>query len=271
MTDLNGATVLLTGASGGFGREFIRQLLAAGSRLILTDRDEQAMKDCLPNEIAPGEIIATLATDLSSSAGCQVLYDRVKALDCPIDVLINNAGIAVFGRADEVPADKAEELMQLNLLTPIRLCGLFVPEMIDRNQGHIVNISSVAGWSAPGGLSHYAASKFGLRGFSEGLLDELREHQVKVTAVYPYFSRTPILRSPRYGSLAQSVPGFPESEATDPVMVIGNVLQGIVENKPQVFPDRTARAIHLLKRFSPSLLNWLASQLSQKISRAPES
>ena len=271
MTELNGATVLVTGASGGFGREFIRQLLAAGSRLILTDRDEHAMKDCLPEEETSGEVLAIIPADLTSAAGCQVLYDRVKAMDCAIDVLINNAGIAVFGRADEVPAEKAEELMQLNLLTPIRLCGLFVPDMVARNKGHIVNISSVAGWSAPGGLSHYAASKFGLRGFSEGLWDELKIHQVQVTAVYPYFSRTPILRSPRYGTLAETVPGFPESEATDPVMVIGNVLQGIVENKLHVFPDRTARAIHLLKRFSPALLNWLTGQLSQKISRTPES
>jgi len=271
MTELKNATVLLTGASGGFGQEFIKQLVQAGSCLILTDIDERAIAKTLATLDTPisAQILATLEADLASSAGCEHLYQQVKALNQPIDILINNAGIALFGRIDEVPTEKWEQLMELNLLTPMRLTTRFLPEMIARQQGHIVNISSVAGWSAPGGLTHYATSKFGLRGFSEGLQNELKPYNIKVTAVYPYFSRTPILRSPRYGTLAETVPGFPESEATNPAMVIANVLRGILKNQAQVFPDPTAKAIHLIKRYSPPLLNWLTEQLTQKISHSP--
>lgn len=269
MTELKNATVLLTGASGGFGQEFIKQLVKAESRLILTDIDAKAIAKILDTLDTPltDRIVATLEADLTSSAGCEHLYQQVKALNQPVDILINNAGIALFGRIDEVPTEKWEQLMELNLLAPIRLTTRFLPEMIDRKKGHIVNISSVAGWSAPGGLTHYATSKFGLRGFSEGLGDELKAYNIKVTAVYPYFSRTPILRSPRYGTLAETIPGFPESQATQPAMVIANVLQGILNNQAQVFPDPTAKAIHLIKRYSPPLLDWLSQQLTRKISK----
>jgi short-subunit dehydrogenase len=270
MTQLKNATVLLTGASGGFGQEFIKQLVEAGSRLILTDIDEKAIAKILEtlNISLTDQIIAILEANLTSSAGCEHLYQQVQALNQPIDILINNAGIALFGRIDEVPTEKWEQLMELNLLTPMRLTTRFLPEMIARKKGHIVNISSVAGWSAPGGLTHYATSKFGLRGFSEGLRDELKPYDIKVTAVYPYFSRTPILRSPRYGTLAEMVPGFPESQATNPEMVIANVLQGIIKNQAQVFPDPTAKAIHIIKRYSPPLLDWLTQQLTRKISQS---
>lgn len=269
MTELKNATILLTGASGGFGQEFIKQLVKAESRLILTDIDQKAIAKTLETlDIHSSDrILATLETDLTSRAGCEDLYQQVKALNQPIDILINNAGIALFGRIDEIPTQKWEQLMELNLITPMRLTTHFLPEMIERKTGHIVNISSVAGWCAPGGLTHYATSKFGLRGFSEGLRDELKPYNIKVTAVYPYFSRTPILRSPRYGTLATTVPGFPESEATNPAMVIANVLEGMIKNRAAVFPDPTAKTIHLIKRYSPALLEWLTQRLTQKISQ----
>lgn len=205
MTELNNATVVLTGATGGFCQELMRQLLQAGSHLILSDiepasLDEQASK--ITSEITTEKIIACIESDLSNREGCFNLYDQVKALDIPIDILINNAGIGLFGRMDEVPADKWERLMQVNLLAPMRLSSLFVADMIERQKGHIVNISSLAGWIAIPGMAHYSSSKFGLRGFSEGLFNEVKSHNVKVTVVYPFFSRTPILLSERYGTLA---------------------------------------------------------------------
>lgn len=136
--------------------------------------------------MATGEVLACLSNDLSHNCGCEILYRQVKTLNIPIDILINNAGIAVFGRMDEIPLESGERLMQINLLTPIRLSALFAPDMIARQQGHIVNISSLAGWWALPGLTHYAASKFGLRGFSEGLFHEVKDYNVKVTAVYPF-------------------------------------------------------------------------------------
>ena len=267
MTNLNQAVVVLTGAAGGFGQELTRQLLQAGSRLILTDIKQDILEACsahIKSEITTGEIITCIQSDLSDLKGCETLYHQVKALDIPIDILINNAGIGLFGRMDEVPPDKWEQLMQVNLLAPMRLSSWFVADMIKRKQGHIVNISSLSGWIAPAGMAHYSTSKFGLRGFSEGLFREVKPYNVKVTVVYPFFSRTPILQSERYGTLAQSGTGFPEHLVTDPAKVMEKTLKAIVRNQLHVFPDKIANSLHLLQQYFPQLLDWISNRSTTK-------
>jgi short-subunit dehydrogenase len=261
MTQLYEAVVLITGAAGGFGQELTRQLLEAGSRLILTDIDEAVLRErveAIQREVFTGDVLAFFGVDLSTRTGCETLYHQVKALDIPIDILINNAGIAVFGRMDEVPSEKWEQLMQINMLAPMRLSTLFVADMITRRKGHIVNISSVAGWTVLAGLTHYSASKFGLRGFSEGLFNEVKEYNVQVTAVYPFFSRTPILQVKQYGSLAQDNLLLPQYLTTDPAKVMRATIQGIRRDKLHIFPDAIAQTLHLLKRYCPWLINWVS-------------
>ncbi|QDZ40383.1 SDR family NAD(P)-dependent oxidoreductase [Euhalothece natronophila Z-M001] len=267
MTELNQATVLITGASGGFGQQFTRQLLKAGSHLILTDLDAEKLEEqvaALETEIKTGKVIACWGIDLSTENGCQTLYDRAQELNLPIDILINNAGIAIYGRMDEVPSQKWETLMQINLLTPMRLSSLFIADMIARKQGHIVNISSLAGHIAPAGLAHYAASKFGLRGFTEGLFNEVKRYNIKVTGVYPFFSRTPLLQAERYGTLAYEITRVADETATDPEQVIAKVIQGIKNNQLHIFPDRRAKVFSLLKQYIPSLVNWRLNQVKPK-------
>ena len=264
MTDLDRAVVVLTGATGGFGRELTRQLLQAGSSLILSDLDRSALDEYarqIGSEATSGKILACIESDLSCREGCEDLYQRVKTLNVPVDLLINNAGIGLFGRMDEVPADKWERLMQVNLMTPMRLSSLFVGEMIERRTGHIVNISSLAGWVAPEGMAHYSSSKFGLRGFSEGLFNEVKSYNVRVTAVYPFFSRTPILQSERFGTLAQNATGVPEHLATDPAKVMEQTIKAIVRNQLHVFPDRMARSIYLIKQYFPKLYDSIAHRV----------
>lgn len=254
MTQLNNAVIITTGASGGFGQEFTRQLLQANSRLILTDIDKEKLiltVNEISSEIKSGEIIACLASDLSNCQGCDSLFNQVKNLDLPIDILINNAGIGLYGRMDEVPQEEWEKLMQVNLLSPMRLSTLFVKEMINRQQGHIVNISSLAGWVGIAGMAHYASSKFGLRGFSEALSRELKPYNVRVTGVYPFFSRTPIIKSTAYGTLAENYQGFPDKFATNPHQVIAQTIKAITQNKSSVFPDKPAQIINLIKRYIP--------------------
>jgi short-subunit dehydrogenase len=268
MTQLDQATVLLTGAAGGFGQELIRQLLEAGSYLILTDLDEAVLQQrvaAIQHQVTTGKVLACLAVDLSTRAGCEILYDRVKQLNHPVDILINNAGIGIFGRIDEIPTEKWECVMQVNLLAPMRLSALFVPDMIARQKGHIVNISSLAGWTAQAGLTIYSTSKFGLRGFSEGLFHEVKPYNVQVTAVYPFFSRTPILQSEQYGTLAQGLPGFPEHLATDPANVMRATIRAIRRNQFQVFPDAIAKTVYLLQRYFPQLLTWFSQALSRRL------
>ena len=257
MTDPLNSTVLITGAGGGFGRQMVRQFCAAGAKLLLTDVSDQALRGALDD--AGTDLVASAVADLSTQGGCDTIAELCASCGVTPDILVNNAGMAVAGRLDHVPRDRWEALMQLNLLAPMRLCDLFLPAMIERGSGHIVNVSSIAGWIGSQGLSSYCASKFGLRGFGESLAGELKGTGVHVTNVYPCFSRTPILDSPQYGYEQRR--GVPEYLVSDPADVVAQVIRGVRRNRRHVFPDRHARVIHYVTRFAP----WLVPLLDRRL------
>ena len=264
MTDLANKTVLITGAGGGFGRHMVRQFRAAGAQLILTDISDQALRDAIGD--AGDDLSFSVATDLATEAGCGEISAACVSHDVAPDILVNNAGIAVAGRLDHVPQDRWETLMQLNLLAPMRLCNLFLPGMIERGNGHIVNISSIAGWLGSKGLSSYCASKYGLRGFGESLAGDLRGTGVHVTNVYPCFSQTAILDSPQYGyEEPRGVPAYLVSQPSD---VVARMIKGVRRNRLHVFPDRHARTIHYVTRFVPLLVPLLDRRLHNESIKA---
>ena len=253
MTKLDNALVLITGATGGFGREMTRQCLAAGSQIIISDRDDGGLV-AFKSEFGAGEagIKALIAADLSTAGGSKRLFDEVKSRGLQPDILINNAGIALGGRIDLIPTSRWEELMQINLLAPMRLSNLFTPMMVDRRSGHIVNIASLAGWVGARGIAAYCAAKFGLRGFSESMSEDLKDYGVKVSAVYPSFSRTPILDSEQFGYKKKMK--VPEHLVNEPSEVVAAILKGIERDQLHIFPDKIARRVHYLKRFCPGVL-----------------
>lgn len=250
MTDLNDAVVLVTGATGGFGRQMTRQFLEAGSRLLLTDVDAAAL-DSLTAECQTetGQILGGVAADLVDDAGCRKLFDGIQALGFSPDILTNNAGIGVGGRFDHVPSDRWEQVVQINLLAPMRICYLFLPQMIERGSGHIVNISSLAGWIGTSGISSYCATKFGLRGFSDAIASDYGDNGIRVSTVYPFFSRTPILDSEQFGFETRRE--VPDDMVTDPADVVAEIIAGVKKNRRDIFPDKMSRRIHYLKRFMP--------------------
>jgi short-subunit dehydrogenase len=257
MTNLSEKTVLITGAGGGFGRHMTQQFREAGCKLVLTDLSDRALRPAL--EAAGDALLASTIADLATEEGCGVIAGTCAARGIVPDVLVNNAGLGFAGRLDDIPREKWETLMQLNLLAPMRLCNLFLPGMIERDSGHIVNISSLAGWVGSPGLSAYCASKFGLRGFGESLSADLKGTGVNVTNVYPCFSRTPILDSQQFGyAERRAVPEYLISEPSD---VVKQILKGVRKNKLHVFPDKHARRIHYLKRITP----WIIPLLNRRM------
>ncbi|MEM6256190.1 MAG: SDR family NAD(P)-dependent oxidoreductase [Cyanobacteria bacterium P01_D01_bin.156] len=259
MSKLEAATVLITGAGGGFGQELTHQLLAKGSRLILTDHPSVNLSEMVKtlDKNHQDKVVACFSFDLAGASGCKELYAAVQQLKIVPDILINNAGIALVGSMTDIPSDRWETMMQINLLTPMRLSSLFAADMIARQQGHIVDISSLAGWIAAPGLTAYAASKYGLRGFSEGLRYELSPHNVKVTTVYPFFSRTPLLKASRFGRFATLERDLPQALTTDPKKIMAKTIRAIERNQAEVFPDNFAWAGQWIKRYVPFALSWL--------------
>jgi NAD(P)-dependent dehydrogenase (short-subunit alcohol dehydrogenase family) len=222
----------------------VRQFRSKGAKLILTDVTERALLDVVG--AAGDDLIVAIATDLASEEGCDTVVETCTSRGVVPDILVNNAGIGVAGRLDNVPRDHWESLMQLNLLAPMRLCNQFLPGMIKRGSGHIVNVSSLAGWAGAKGLSAYCASKFGLRGFGVSLAADLESPQ------FGYEERT-------------IVPAYLISEPSD---VVARMMEGVRRNRLHVFPDKYARSIHYVTRFAPWLLPLLDRRLQAQSTKA---
>jgi NAD(P)-dependent dehydrogenase (short-subunit alcohol dehydrogenase family) len=264
MTTLSGKVVLVTGAAGGFGQSLTKLLLGAGSRLVLADLDEQVLRErsALTLKAAGIEhlgdnVLGYVGADLAIPDGPQRLFEACQAVAPEADILINNAGMAMSGWFLDVPRERWEALLQVNLLAAMRLTELFAPAMVRRGGGHVVNISSVAGFVGTPGLAAYSTAKFGLRGFSEALAAELKRHGVQVTGVYPFFARTPILNSPHFGAMPRG--SLPDRMLYDPDRVMAAVLRGIERNATHIYPDPTARLLDVLQRIAP----WLVRRMNR--------
>jgi short-subunit dehydrogenase len=248
--------VLITGAAGGIGREYARQLLGEGCRLILTDIDgvrlkavaEQAL-DAAP--AATGDIAGLIEADIGRPEGCTGLQEKCLELTGEVDMLINNAGIITYGDFHEVPRDRWETLMQVNLLAPMRLTHLFLPGMLSRGRGHIVFMSSVAGFIPTSQGTPYSCSKFGLRGFGMGLWGEVRARGVDVTCVYPWWVMTDLLKSPEFGTKQVGRLPLPGLLTDRPERVVREVVRAIQKGRLHCYPGIYAKGAWLVSRIVP--------------------
>jgi short-subunit dehydrogenase len=256
---LDGKTILITGAAGGFGTAMIRQFLQAGSRLILADLDRDILEQrttlalkAAHLEAQSSAILGYVAADLSSEDGCAEAHAQATAIAPQIDMLVNNAGIAMSGFFAQIPEPQWEKLIAINLLAPMRLTYRFLPAMMARRSGYIVNVSSLAGISGTPTLVPYSTAKFGLRGFGEALANELSAYNINVTNLYPFFARTAILESPHYGDAPRGE--LSERLLYTPDFVIEQLVRGIRRQRREVFPGAVPRTVYWLRRFAPAVL-----------------
>jgi NAD(P)-dependent dehydrogenase (short-subunit alcohol dehydrogenase family) len=252
MKVLSGQVALITGAAGGFGRPLSRLLLREGCRLILADRRPELLREAAGAAAraagdAPGRVLGFVAADLAGPDGAAALHRAAAGISPRLDILVNNAGLGIYGRIDHIPAAKWEAVMQVNLLAPMRLAALLLPQMVARRSGHIVNICSAASLVGARGLGVYSASKFGLRGFTEALGADVRRHGVDVTGIYPFFARTPILESEQFGG-GERPARVPAGLIGDPERIMAALVRGIKRRELHVYPDRLSRLIDLLRR-----------------------
>jgi short-subunit dehydrogenase len=173
-------TALVTGATGGLGQAIARELAARGASVVLTGRREDVLES-LTAELGGRAIIA----DLTDRDAATALMDEAG----PVDILVANAGLPASGPLTEYSLEAVDRALDVNLRAPVVLARLAAEEMVSRRRGHLVFVSSVGGKMAAGGTSLYNATKFGLRGFSLALREDLRPHGVGVSAIYPGFIR----------------------------------------------------------------------------------
>jgi len=181
-----GKTALITGASSGIGREFARQLAARGMHLILVARREEKILELALELSKKHDILAhPLPTDLSRSGASQHIFDRCQEHDLQVDLLINNAGFGFFGDFEDISTQRCEEMIQVNCTAMCEMALVFLPAMLKRGQGAIINTASIAAFQPTPWLSIYGATKAFVLSLSESLWALYRNRGIRVTALCP--------------------------------------------------------------------------------------
>lgn len=214
--------MLLTGATGGIGHAIARAFAARGATLILTGRRADVLEP-LAKEVG-GE---ALACDLADRAEVERL--AAAAVDANVDVLVANAGLPAMGLMTDLTLADVDRMLEVNLRAPIALAHALAPGMIARRRGHMVFMSSLSGKVTAPRSSMYSATKFGLRGFALGLREDLRAHDVGVSAIFPGFISDA-------GMFVQAgSPALPLGITTrSPEQVAGAVIRSIERNRAEV-------------------------------------
>jgi NAD(P)-dependent dehydrogenase (short-subunit alcohol dehydrogenase family) len=194
-------TAVVTGAASGIGLATARLCARKGMQVAICDLNAAGLERAAEELEREGKLCVAERADVSDRAAVARFADRVHERVDAIDLLVNNAGIAVMGRFWEVPLEEWDRVIGVNLSGVAYLCHGFVPRMIERGRGgQIVNVASMAGYVATPRIVSYHATKFGVVGFSESLRLELAPHGIGVTAVCPGVIDTPIVGSSRtYG------------------------------------------------------------------------
>lgn len=200
---LSGKLVLLTGAASGIGRETALEFARCGARLALVDINADGVAATAQDCRALGVEAASYGVDMASADAVAELAAQVPRELGPVDVLVNNAGVAVVAPFCRTKAADWDWIFGVNVQGPLRLTRALLPAMIARGSGHIVVVASLAGLIGAPGMVAYSTTKFALVGFTESLRLELVGSGVGVTTVCPGHVRTNLHRATRYDN-----PGF---------------------------------------------------------------
>jgi short-subunit dehydrogenase len=262
MTAIRGAAAAITGAASGIGRALALELAARGCDLALADRDEAGLRT-VAAEIgrAPSRNVSVHRVDVGIPAEIEAFAQAASASHPGLNIVVNNAGVALLGQFSEIDQAQMDWLMNINFWGVVHSTRAFLPHLSRKPEAHIVNLSSIFGIIAPPGQTAYAAAKFAVRGFSESLRHELQMEAspVKLSVVHPGGIATNIVRNSRTGAgvtdnerRAQAIERFDSVAKTTPTAAALRIIKGIENNEPRILIGNDARWMDLLQRFRPA-------------------
>jgi 3-hydroxy acid dehydrogenase/malonic semialdehyde reductase len=215
---------VVTGAAGGLGRAISRALVDSGRKVVLVDRDADALT-AWAKKLGPQAHAIKL--DITDHAAVDRLPDVIPDAFKPIDILVNNAGHDIGGRTrfDQGPSDDWSAIIQTNLIGLMRVTRAILPAMVKRNDGHIVNVSSVNAVRILPDMAAYSASKAGVHMFTETIRGELAETGIRVTEIQPGLTKTNIIINRYRGDKAKEKAWFDQFKmALEPADVAACIL-----------------------------------------------
>lgn len=255
--DLRGSVAVVTGAASGIGAALARVLAQRGCALALTDRDEPGLATAAAAARVHGVTVSEHTLDVADAEAVAALPAAVLAAHGRVNVLVNNAGVALVGRFDQVSMSDFEWLFDINFWGTVRMTRVFLPLLQKEQAAQLVNLSSVYGLIAPPGETAYAASKFAVRGFTEALRHELDGSSVGVSVVHPGGIRTSVAKNARKAAalapseIATGMAIFDKLTRTEPETAAEVIARGIELRERRVLIGKDARQIAAMARLFP--------------------
>ncbi len=247
-------TVLITGASSGIGLELAKCFAAEGSNLILVARNRAALEQLAGELRRQHQIeVHVLKADLARPESAQEIFAQTGRAGLTVDVLVNNAGFGLHGEFAELPLARQLEIIHVNVTALVALTGLFLPGMVQRRRGGVLNVGSVAGFMPGPRMAIYFASKAFVQSFSEALNEELRGSGVAVSVLCPgptktNFSQTARgyrqheIQSPKMSAVAVALAGLRAFRRRQCVCVPG-ALNKLLMSAPRLLPRAGVRQL----------------------------
>jgi short-subunit dehydrogenase len=243
--DFHGQTALVTGASTGIGAVFAREFAARGADLVLVARTESALEKLAAELRAAHHIrVDVLPADLTGAGAAATLAARTEALGLRIDVLVNNAGFAVYGNVAEADLDRQLDQVKLNCAALLDLTGRYLPSMLRRGTGTVINVASTAAFQPLGHMAVYGATKAFVLSLTEALWAENRGSGVRFLALCPGATDTPFFEVVGTDQAAVGARQTPEQ-------VVATAFRALRRNRPTVVSGHRNALVARLPRLVP--------------------
>jgi short-subunit dehydrogenase len=259
-TPLRGRHALVTGASSGLGADFARELAARGAAVTLVARREDRLR-ALQRELADrhgGTVaVAVAVVDLTAGGAAERLHRDTEAAGRPVDVLVNNAGYGLYGEFSKLDWERERNMLELNVIVPVHLTKLFLPAMLERGFGHVLNVASIGAYQPSPLYASYAAAKSFVLHFTEALSYELRGSGVHATVLSPGVLATEFLQV-----AGQTPTRYQRRSRMDSPTVARIGVDAMLKGRPSVVAGRrnaaAAWSVRLLPRRTAAALAYRA-------------
>jgi len=267
----HGKICVITGAASGIGRALALRLGSAGALLALSDFDDEGLAETVRLlGAANSNSILSDHLDVSDGDAIAAYAPHVKVALGDADYVFNVAGLTRLGNFAETPLSSMEKIMDVNYWGVVRMCKAFLPQ-VKSTKGGLVNIASIFSVIGYPGQTHYCASKFAVRGFSETLAQELAEEGVSVSAVCPGGVATNITRNAKVDALPDGIEdredvntGFDKVAITSAAEAAQVILDGTAKGKLQILVGKDAKRVSLIQKLFPQrYVKILAKQRSK--------
>jgi len=266
--DIAGKCAVVTGGSSGIGRAVAMRLARRGANVFLIARREELLKETvaeLENAGAASCRFGYFSADVADRAAVEEAIKAAEAECGPVTILVNSAGVSRPGYVEELTIESMESEIKVNYLGTLYTVKRVVAGMMERREGWILNVSSLAGLKGIFGYTGYSGSKFAVIGFSEALRSELRPYNVKVSVLCPPDVDTPMLegenkvKPPETSKIAEG------AKVMRPEDVARAAVAGMERGAPIIIPDFSGKLLNVVNRLAPSLVDSVMNRTIDKV------